>query len=251
MIRINSVIINLLLFPPLLLPAAGMKQDFSEQIPGQPPDGWVSVWQRPVDDVIYVTNAGEPSHPGKRQMVIDRTIGDDHSYYRYSRSFTLKNMGNAGAVLAEFRFKAECSSTSSAPFEMDFGSGGKGVVSLNFVLRNWGPNVFLYPVCLPTWTDNWNAKKQLGNFEKNRWQKIRLLMPFGKNTGLKQCYGILYDSGGKPGKTFAVPATRPMEERSAVSIVPGNKKKGARLWFTDFSIVPATEKQIREFTSAE
>ena len=71
MIRINSVIIKAaLLLLPLAAPAEpGFRMDFSGQLPGQAPEGWASVWQKPVDDVIYVTNAGDPANPEKRQLL--------------------------------------------------------------------------------------------------------------------------------------------------------------------------------------
>lgn len=248
MIRISSVIIECGLFFLLLSPAMadpGFRMDFSDQIPGQRPKGWASVWQKPVDDVIYVTNAGDPSNPGRRQMLIDRAHGEDHSYFRYLRSFKLEEMGAAQAVRVSFRFKVECASLHEAPFEIDFGPANRRIMTLSFCLRDWGPNVYLYPSTLRSWTENWEAKQNLGEFQRNQWHRIELLLPYGAGTPLKKGFGRLYSSSGVPGPVFEVPALIPVQGQTAVSIVPANKRKGAAIFLTDFVFEPASPDGLK------
>lgn len=248
MIRINSVIIKFGFSFLLLSPAAaepGFRMDFSDQIPGQKPKGWANVWQKPVDDVIYVTNAGDPSRPGRRQILIDRAHGEDHSYYRYLRSFKLKKMGAAQAVRISFCFKVECTSLHDAPFEIDFGPANRTIMKLSFCLRDWGPNVFLYPSTLRSWTENWDAKQNMGEIQRNQWHKIELLLPYGVETPLKKGFGRLYSASGVPGPVFEVPALIPMQEQTAISIVPANKRKGAAIFLTDFVFEPASPDALK------
>ena len=248
MIRISLAIIELGLLLPLLSGAAepaGFRMDFSEQIPGQKPKGWASVWQKPVDDVIYVTNAGEPSMPGKRQMLIDRAHGEDHSYYRYLCSFRLAEMDDAQAVRISFRFKVECASLYEAPFEIEFGPANQRVMTLSFCLRDWGPNVFLYPSTLRNWTENWNAKQNMGEFQRSRWHRIELLLPYGAKSSLRSGFGRLYSVSGVPGPVFEVPALIPVQERTAISIVPANKRKGAAIYLTDIVFEPASPDALK------
>ena len=247
MIRINSVIIKAaLLLLPLAAPAEpGFRMDFSGQLPGQAPEGWSSVWQKPVDDVIYVTNAGDPANPEKRQLLIDRAHGEDHTYYRYQRKFRLADMGVAQAVRVSFRFKVECASLYDAPFELEFGPANRRIMTLSFCLRSWGPNVFLYPVTLRSWTENWEAKRNLGEFRRNAWHRIELLLPYGENSPMRSGFGRLYDASGRPGPVFEVPALLPMSAESAVSIVPANKRKGAAIYLADFVFEPASPRRLK------
>lgn len=255
MIRINSVIIKLL--PGVLLLSAcsataaepGFRMDFSGQLPGQRPEGWASVWKNPVDDVIYITNAGDPAYPEKRQLLIDRSSGEDHTYYRCMKKFFLADMGTAAAVRISFRFKVECASLHDAPFELEFGPPDRKVMQLSFCLRDWGPNVFLYPVSLRSWTENWDAKQNLGEFRRNAWHKIELLLPYGGNSPLKTGCARLFGADGQPGKILAAPALNPVPDHFAVSIVPANQRKGALIFLADFVFTPVSEQEFHRFSS--
>ncbi|MPN21545.1 hypothetical protein SDC9_168925 [bioreactor metagenome] len=159
-------------------------------------------------------------------------------------------MGDAAAAKVSLRFKIESDSLVNAPFELEFGTPDRKVVMLNFGLRAWGPHVYLYPTALDTWSRNWEATRNLGSYRRGNWHRIELVVPYGEASELKQAFGVLYDETGVPGRVFSVPVTNPMLEKTGIGLVPGDKKQGAMIYLTDFSIRPVAGNELRRFTEA-
>lgn len=247
MIRINSVIIKAaLLLLPLAAPAEpGFRMDFSGQLPGQAPEGWASVWQKPVDDVIYVTNAGDPANPEKRQLLIDRAHGEDHTYYRYQRRFRLADMGAAPSGPGFIPLQGRVREPVRCAVRTRIGPANRADHDAFVLPAQLGTERLSVPGHAAQLDGELGGEANLGEFRRNAWHRIELLLPYGENSPMRSGFGRLYDASGRPGPVFEVPALLPMSAESAVSIVPANKRKGAAIYLADFVFEPASPRRLK------
>jgi hypothetical protein len=80
-----------------------------------------------------------------------------------------------------------------------------------FSLRGWGPSIHLYPnVLAHSWTQNWEGKREICQWQTGAWHRIRLFLP-SQGTDLAAVHGLVERRGAdgtwaQVGKPQRVPA---------------------------------------------
>ena len=210
-------------------------QTFEEQTPGTIPAGWNVGWGDIGDDLCRVTNIRAVE--GRQSMWLDRRHGTNHEPFKLTR--TVPDIPDGWAEFSFCMFVD--GKAADVSFTVEIGGthpdqSAKVVVGL----RGWGPDIYLYPNALSTWTENWEAKTVMASYEPHQWYRVTLYLPT-RGGGQKEGHGLVEraEKNGwkRVGSVRTIPCTPPKKQFEHLSVIVDQNKRDFELFFDEFSLV--------------